>query len=271
MYKIYKSGQEFLAENGDILAKYPLETVFFEVNAKLIAETDNNDFLVKLQEGGKFLIAVHHADYPMVIFGDKGLCAEFAKIAAKIKLVFPKVLGALDTCEAFLNEYEKLVNCSHEINHAMDIMRCDKVLTNNVDGVEIPTDSDVDELSHLTVDFAKKAMGEDMKFDKIKRDICDRLSGFGVIRQEGKIVSMASTKRETDYLACIADVYTLPQGRGKGLSCRIVTKLTKDIIEKGKLTYLFVDKTNPISNHLYQKIGYTYAVPQYEIKITLNT
>lgn len=271
MYKIYKSGQEFLTENSDILAKYPLETVFFETNAKFIAETDNNDFLIKLQENDRFLLVVHKGDFPMVIFGDNGLCVEFAKIAEERKLTFTKVLGALDRCEAFLDEYEKLVKCTHEVNHAMDIMQCDKALTDNVDGVEFPTDSDVDELAHLTVDFAKEAMGDNIQFDKTKRDIRSRLSDFAVIRQNAKIVSMASIKRKTNYLACIADVYTVPQYRNCGLSCKIVTFLTKQIVDSNRLAYLFVDKNNSISNHLYQKIGYTYAVPQYEIKIMRNS
>lgn len=265
MIKIYGSGREFLEENGDLLLKYPLETVFFEGNANLITQTNDNDFLVKLQEEGRFLIAVHYDRFPMVIFGDNGLCAEFAREAVRLKLTFEKILGALNTCEAFLFEYEKLVNCTHEINHSMDIMRCDNVLTEDISGVETPTERDVDEISRLAADFAMEAMGDEVNENDVKEKVLSRLQSFLVIRKDNKIVSLASKKRETASLACIADVYTLPQYRNKGLSCKIVTCLTKQIIESGKLAYLFVDKTNPISNRLYQKIGYTYAVPQYDI------
>lgn len=270
MVKIYNSGQEFLTENSDILAKYPLETVFFVANAKLIAETNSNDFLIKLQYDGKILLVVHNAAYPMVIFGDKGLCAEFARIAAQRRLIFAKVLGALDTCEAFLTEYCKLVNCAYEINHAMDMMRCDKVLTDRVDGVEDATDNDAEYLAKLIVDFTFEALGDKLDVECEKERVRNRITYFAVIRQSGKIVSMASIKRKTDYLACIADVYTVPQYRNSGLSCKTVTYLTKQIIDSGRLAYLFVDKKNQISNHLYQKIGYTYAVPQYEIKVTFK-
>ena len=70
MIKFYCSGKEFLAENKEILEEYPLETVFFKVNAKAIEHTDPNDFLVRLEADGKFLLAVHQSHYPMVIFGD---------------------------------------------------------------------------------------------------------------------------------------------------------------------------------------------------------
>lgn len=270
MYRIYKSGKEFLEDNSYILAKYPLETVFFEGNAKLIAETDNNEFLVKLQVDDRYLLVVHHADYPMVIFGDNVLCLEFAKIAFDSNLTVNKVIGTLETCEAFLAEYAKFVKCSYEINHAMDIMRCDKVLTDNVDGVEAATEDDVECLAKLIVDFAYEALGDETDIEFVKEDVTKRLADFAVIRRDGKIVSLASIKRKTEYLECIADVYTLPQYRNKGMSCNIVTYLTKQIVNRGRLPYLFVDKTNPVSNHLYQKIGYAYAIPQYEIKILRN-
>ncbi len=267
MLKIYTSGKEFLEDNKDILEKYPLETVFFEANAKYIEKTNKNNFLAKVAVNGRFLIAVHNARYPMVLFGDKSLCAEFADGAYKLKLTFDKVLSELETCEAFLHEYEKLAKCSHAINHSMDIMRCDSVLTDNVEGVEMATEDDVDELAELSVVFAKEALGDDADIDEVKHSVSSRLSSFRLIRQDGRIVSFASKKRGTDKLSCIADVYTLPSYRGQGLSCKIVTALTKQILDSGKLPYLFVDKTNPVSNHLYTKIGYTYAVPQYEIKI----
>lgn len=270
MTKFYKCGEEFLAENRDILDAYLLETVFFECNANCIHEADENNFLVKIFDGDTYLIAVHNSQYPMVIFGDKSLCAEFARQAYEHKLTFDKVIGALDTCEMFLAEYGKLVKCTHQVNHSMDIMRCGKTLTSDVDGVEKPSDNDVNEIAELIVSFTVEALGDSADVDVVKQDVINRLTDFAVIRRNGLIVSVASVKRKTDKLACIADVYTLPQFRNQGLSCKIVTYLTLRITDDGKLAYLFVDKTNPISNHLYTKIGYAYAVPQYEIKLIKN-
>ncbi len=267
MITIYKSGRQFLSDNKDVLTNYPLETVFFKANAKYIEQTNSNNFLIKVTDGNKFLIAVHNADYPMVLFGDKSLCVEFARKAYQLQLTFNKLLGAKDTCESFLNEYEKIAKCSSVINHAMDIMRCDKVLTDNVDGVETATEKDIDELAELSVVFTKEALGDDLDISEVKNSICNYLANFRLIRCDGKIVSFATKKRETENLACVTDVYTLPAYRGEGLSCKIITALTKQIIASEKLPYLFVDKTNPVSNHLYTKIGYTYVVAQYEIKL----
>lgn len=264
MYKIYKSGQDFLNGNNDILAKYPLETVFFGLNASVIKDTNTNDFIIKTEHDGKYLIAVHCSHFPMVIFGDNGLCAEFAKAAYDLKLTFDKVLGAMDTCEAFLTEYEKFTNCTHAINHAMDIMRCNKPNLCDVDGVEPATENDLNEVAIIAASFEREALSEDRSVDYYKQSLQGRMHEFCVIRHDGKIVSMAAKSRETDKLCAISWVYTSPQYRNLGLSCKIVTYLTKNITDTGRLAYLFVDKTNPISNYLYSKIGYTYATPQYE-------
>lgn len=267
MLKFYNNGQEFLQDNNEILEKYPLETVFFEVNAKYMARTDSNDFLVRIVKDGKFFIAVHNKDYPVVIFGSEDLCREFAQATVSEKLTFTKVLGNQNLCEAFLKEYQSLTGATYEVNHAMDIMCCNKVLTTDVSGVTTPTEKDVEELAAMIVDFHWAALAEKANADEIRKDVAGRLSGFAVIRQDGKIVSIASKSRETDKMTAISLVYTLPQYRSRGLSCKIVTSLTQQIIDNGKLAYLFVDKANPTANHLYTKIGYTYATPQYEYKI----
>ena len=269
MLKFYNSGKEFLQDNSAILDKYPLETVFFDANAKFMMRTDKNDFLVKVVNDDKFLIAVHNKDFPMVIFGSVDLCRHFAQVAVAEKLTFTKVLGTEILCEVFLKEYKILTGATFEVNHAMDIMCCNNVLTTDVDGVETPTKKDANQLARMLVDFSAEALGHDAKIDEVENDVVGRLSSFAVFRKDNRIVSLAAIKRETDKLASIADVYTLSQYRGKGLSCKVVTYLTKKILDSGKLPYLFVDKTNPISNHLYLKIGYTYATPQYEYKINI--
>ena len=88
---------------------------------------------------------------------------------------------------------------------------------------------------------------------------------FGWIwMKNGKIVSMARKVRETDLLCGISHVFTRREYRGKGFARQTVTALTEDILKQGKLAYLYVDRTNPISNHLYQSIGYEYGKPHIE-------
>ncbi|MCM1194783.1 MAG: GNAT family N-acetyltransferase [Corallococcus sp.] len=266
MHKLYKSGQDFLADNNGILADFPLETVFFELNAKRIENTDKNDFLIKLQCGNGYLLAVHCSSKPLVLFGDVALCAEFARVAFEEKLTFNKVLGAKETCEIFLSEYRRFTGARFEINRAMDIMQCRQTETDDVCGVERATEKDLNEIAELAALFENEAFGESDVKD-YKQKLQGIIRDFAFIRRDGKIVSLAAKVRENQSLCAISWVYTLPRYRNNGLSRRVVTHLTKSVLNDGKLPYLFVDKNNPISNHLYTKIGYTYAAPQYEYKL----
>lgn len=268
MLKIYPNGEQFIAENADIFRQFPLETVFFEANAKYMSQTNNNNFLLKLANGNKYLLAVHNGDHPMVIFGNNELCSELARDVLQLQLSFNQILGDMPTCEAFLAEYEHLTGVTHRIKYAMEIMQCKRLLTKeNLDGVEIPTEKDVDELAQMMLNFHGDALGENVTFTDMQREAMECLHNFVVVRHNGQIVSCACMKRATDYLASISNVFTRVEYRGKGFACRAVTYLTKRILDSGKLPYLFVDTKNPISNHLYTKIGYTYAIPQYHIGI----
>ena len=59
-------------------------------------------------------------------------------------------------------------------------------------------------------------------------------------------------------------LWPIEEYRGQGFARQAVTYLTRDIIQRGKTAYLYVDKANPISNHLYQSIGYKYDTPMTE-------
>ncbi len=66
----------------------------------------------------------------------------------------------------------------------------------------------------------------------------------------------------------MSNVYTHPAFRGQGLARQVVSSLTREILAQGKLPYLYVDQRNPISNRLYQRVGYVYHAPQGEYLYT---
>jgi len=74
---------------------------------------------------------------------------------------------------------------------------------------------------------------------------------------DGHAVSIASIARQLKTGCCVSGVYTPPHERGKGYAAANVLALSKAMLEKGsRFVTLYVDKTNPISNHVYKKIGY---------------
>ncbi len=78
-----------------------------------------------------------------------------------------------------------------------------------------------------------------------------------VLEVDGKPVSMAGFTKETQTAICVSFVYTPPYYRGNGYASSCVAQLSQTALDKGfTKCVLYTDLLNPISNSIYQKIGY---------------
>lgn len=78
-----------------------------------------------------------------------------------------------------------------------------------------------------------------------------------VLEVEGIPVSMAGFTREMQTAIGVAFVYTPPYYRGKGYASSCVAQISQIALDKGfSKCVLYTDLSNPISNSIYQKIGY---------------
>ncbi len=81
----------------------------------------------------------------------------------------------------------------------------------------------------------------------------------------GVPVSMAEYGRDLPHGMAVAAVYTPPEERGRGYATALVTALCRRVLAMEKAyVCLFVDDRNPISNHVYEKIGFRRAGTQEE-------
>lgn len=64
-------------------------------------------------------------------------------------------------------------------------------------------------------------------------------------------------------------VYTSPDHRGRGFASRLVSELTAQIISEGARPILYTQLENPISNRLYQRIGYKVVSEQLRYEFEL--
>lgn len=79
-----------------------------------------------------------------------------------------------------------------------------------------------------------------------------------VLEVDGSPVSMAGFTREMQTAIGVAFVYTPPYYRGKGFASSCVAQLSQMALDKGfTRCVLYTDLSNPVSNSIYQKIGYT--------------
>jgi predicted GNAT family acetyltransferase len=70
-------------------------------------------------------------------------------------------------------------------------------------------------------------------------------------------VSMAGFSGPTPNGIRIGRVYTPPQLRGRGYASACVAALSQHLLDSGRnFCFLYTDLANPVSNHIYQEIGY---------------
>lgn len=116
-------------------------------------------------------------------------------------------------------------------------------------------ENDFEEISKLIIN---DHMGEFYELDELIAQIKEREDdNYGrnyIIKDEGKIVSNASTTAEIDEIAVLSNVITNPLYRGKGLATKVCAKLCNDLIDEGKKIYL-INYTDE-STGLYDKLGF---------------
>ena len=78
-----------------------------------------------------------------------------------------------------------------------------------------------------------------------------------ILEDNGTPVSMAKISREMQTVCGVGYVYTPPYFRRKGYATSCVAAVSRLILERGfTKCVLYTDLANPISNSIYQKIGY---------------
>ena len=266
MYKLYKTGKEFLDENLNLIRSDTLGTIFFEGNANAIEQCNEANFAARIECGGEVLIAIRVDGFPLVIYGSESCVEELAEVVAENGYRFEKAIGYYELIGKFLNRYEQIKGGSHRVNLSMDIMFCDKINPCDTSDVEQATAKDADEIACLYAAFLTEALGENATWGEKKAKIAQEIDLYALLRVDGKIVSIGVSKDSGNRLRRIANVYTKPEYRNKGYSRKVVTYLTEQAISGGDLACLHVDQNNPVSNHLYQKIGYKYGKSRYEME-----
>jgi predicted GNAT family acetyltransferase len=78
----------------------------------------------------------------------------------------------------------------------------------------------------------------------------------------GVPVSMAATGGSTPNGSRVYAVYTPPEHRRRGYASALVAVLSRRLLAGGlRYCFLFTDRANPTSNHIYRQIGYEPVAP----------
>ncbi len=81
--------------------------------------------------------------------------------------------------------------------------------------------------------------------------------GFALWEDGGRAVSVSGWGGPTPNGIRIGPVYTPPGLRGRGYATALVAELSQTLLDRGRrFCFLFTDLANPVSNAIYERIGY---------------
>ena len=124
------------------------------------------------------------------------------------------------------------------------------------------TNKDKEILAGYIKEFSKETFGEEKTDEEANSKFEYYMKrGYYVLEKEGKIVSQAVIGRELIKGKGISGVYTTKEERGKSYAYNLVYTLSKKCLDEGaEYCVLYTDAENPISNHIYEKMGYIQRV-----------
>jgi uncharacterized protein len=172
----------------------------------------------------------------------------------------PGVNGSADIAQKFALRWSELSRCSYRVQMAQRIHQLSRVTneTRAVGRLREPRQSDDALLREWRAGFSIDAEGMDPEQarDSAAQPL-PRSRRLMLWEVEGIAVSMAGYAGSTPNGIRVAWVYTPPENRGKGFAGACVAALSQKLLDDGrKFCFLYTDLANPISNHIYQKIGY---------------
>jgi len=173
--------------------------------------------------------------------------------------IIPGITGESSLAKLFLKKWNLITACGCKINKNLRIYKLTKVNEyNKPEGIfRCAEKEDLEIITKFINEFSiiiNEPLNIEIAKETAEKGIIDKDIFLWV---NGNPVSMAKKHRPTKNGMAISYVYTPLEYRCKGYATAVVSELSQNILDSGKLfCTLFTDLSNPTSNSIYQKIGY---------------
>lgn len=171
----------------------------------------------------------------------------------------PGVIARSDVADAFAARWCSLTGATSRLGHAQRllVLRTLRPAAAGPGSMRPAAASDLDRLAGFMRAFDDETDMDDRGRDP--RPVVERLIAEGrlFVWEDGEPVSMALKIVQSARSARVGAVYTPPELRGRGHASRLVSSLTRRLLDDGYLhCTLFTQALNPTSNALYERLGY---------------
>ena len=277
-FKKYDNPNEFVKDNEKfILEKEWLNNLMAgNYNEALKNGIDENWILARVTEGEKTeLIILLRKPWRMLMYSPTdNKSEELYRFAAEKLYEIDKTLDGVNAekeiSQIFANEFCKIAGKESKVRFEMRILVLEKLAQGNLrDDVVFrkATEEDKTILKEYRRMFSEEALHESVTDEELEKKLEKHFSmGAYVLEKDGKIVTTASSNRHLTKGKSIGNVFTPKEERGQGYAYNLVYRLSKEFLDSGlEYCVLFTDDSNPISNHVYEKIGYERRADTTEI------
>ncbi len=216
--------------------------------------------------GGLVLAALMTPPQKLVVYGQgEGLGRAVQILSQSLAaqgFTLPGVVGPQELVSLVCKFWPRLVPCQVQLEMQMRVYKLNRV---NLKVLGAGTfrraqEEDLDFLTEAIYGFNREVgLQPGLSWEKCRQAARERL-GEGSLylwEDQGSPVSVAATARATRNGASVNLVYTPPELRGRGYATSTVAALSQHLLNSGcKFCSLFADLANPVSNSIYQRIGY---------------
>lgn len=273
--RLFNSKTEFKKAYQNILIDYEPYLQLFLKNLSGADEVEQNNIIGGIYYNEKLVLLFLNA-YPyniqlfLIESNQFDAIKHLAKYVYDNDIMIRGVQGAYEECEVFKNHYYKLSGKLMEAMYQMDILVCDTTVAQKYIGTLMDVkQSHKDFLINAYLSFSKEALKEEIAIEKASLYI-DKLIDNNVIKiyqnEENQVAACVAIS-ELPNGSSVHFVYTKEEYRGRGYATNMMGLLVRKILEQKRYATLFVDQTNPISNKVYNRVGFKKVTDNYDYRI----
>jgi len=199
------------------------------------------------------LTSLQPAPPPLYTALARGLLAGGAQI--------PGVLGPSEPALAFAEVWAKQTGASFQLETSERLFELHQVIPppQPPGAMRQAGEADVELVASWILAFQLEAMPRDAgTLEQARWQAENRIeAGDYFLWDDGGPAALAGKSRPTPHGCSIGPVYTPPGRRSRGYASALTAALSQRLLDGGKrFAALFTDLANPVSNSIYQKIGY---------------
>ena len=277
-FKKYENPNEFIEENEKFILEKEWLNNLMAGNYKEALNEDISQgwLLARVTEGDQTeLVILLRNPWRMLMYSPtNNKSKELYRFAAeKLYEIDPDLEGInteKEISQIFANEFCKIAGKEPKVRFEMRILVLEKLKEANLRMDVIfrkATIEDKEVLKDYRRRFSEEALNEIVSEEELEKKFERHFSmGYYLLEKDGKIVATASCNRHLTKGKSIGNVFTPKEERGNGYAYNLVYRISKEFLDSGlEYCVLFTDDSNPISNHVYEKIGYERRADTMEI------